>query len=104
MSRIRIVFVAVVSIVLVATAVGAITDRSHHPHPTARPAAIVRSVSLVTVASPTAPSSDFDVNAFVGVLSRLDPGVADQLIRALSPADRAALATEITTTVGLSAG
>jgi len=96
-------FVAVVSIVLVATAVGAVANGGHHRHPSARPA-IVRSGAPVAVTPSTAPSSDFDVNAFVDVLGRVDPGVANQLIRSLSPADRAALGTELETSVGLRAG
>jgi hypothetical protein len=101
MSRIRTVFVAVVLIVLVATAVGATANRGHHRHP---PAAVVRSGAPVVGTPPAPPSVDFDASTFVNILSRVDPAIANQLIKALSPADRAALATEIQTSVGLGAG
>jgi hypothetical protein len=104
MSRIRRVFVAIVSIVVVATAVGATANRGHHRHPPARPAAVVRSGAPVVATPPAPPSADFDARAFVNALTRVDPAIANQLIKTMSPADRAALATEIQTSVGLSAG
>jgi hypothetical protein len=81
MSRIRKVFVAVVSIVLVATDVGAVTSRGNHRHPPARPAAVVRSGALV-VATPLAPpSADSDASTFVNLLTRFDPTIANQTDR-----------------------
>jgi hypothetical protein len=104
MSRIRRVFVAVVLIVLVATAVGVTANRGHHRHPPTQPAAVVHSGAPVVGTPPAPPSADFDASTFVNTLSRVDPAIANQLIKALSPADRAALATEIQTSVGLGAG
>jgi len=104
MSRTRRAFVAVVSIILVATAAGALVSGGSHHHPV-RPAAVVRSLAPATVATAEpAPSGEFDAEAFEALLTRIDPRIANQLIGALSPADRAALANEIETKVGLSAG
>jgi hypothetical protein len=103
MSRIRMTFVAVASVVILATTAGALVNRgSHHRRP-APPAGLVRNVAPAA-ASAASPSADFDTDAFLTLLTRIDPTVANQVIGALSSADRAALATNLETRTGLAAG
>ena len=52
---------------------------------------------------PASASADFDAGRFLALLSRINPTVANQLVGALSPADRAALATDLQTSTGLAA-
>jgi hypothetical protein len=103
MSRIRRAFVAVVSVVILATAVGAVASRGSHHRPPVRPAGLVRSAAP-TAAPSASPSADFDADAFLALLTRIDPTVANQLMGALSSADRAALAANLETRTGLAAG
>jgi len=103
MSRIRGAFVAVVSVVILATAVGAVVNRGSHHRPPVRPAGLVRSAAPTAVPS-ASPSADFDADAFLALLTRIDPTVANQLMGVLSSADRAALARNLETRTGLAAG
>jgi hypothetical protein len=103
MSRIRRAFVAGVSVVILAAAVGAVANRGSHHRPLVRPAGVVRNVAPATVPS-ASPSADFDADTFLALLTRIDPTVANQLMGALSSADRAALATNLETRTGLAAG
>jgi hypothetical protein len=102
MSRTARAFVAVVSIVGVATAFTVLTNPSSH-HRLAPVATVVRTAP--PAASPAAPpSAEFAAETFLSLLTRVDPSVATRLINALSPADRAALAIDIETRTGLAAG
>jgi hypothetical protein len=102
MSRIPRAFVAVVLIVVVATAVGVLTNPSRN-HPPAPVATVVRTAPPAASPAPP-PSAAFEAETFLNLLTRVDPAVATQLINALSPADRAALAADIETRTGLAAG
>jgi hypothetical protein len=103
MSRTRRAFVAVVSVVILATAVGAVANGDSHHRPPVRPAGLVRSAAPVAVPS-ASPNADFDADTFLALLTRIDPTVANQLMGALSSTDRAALATNLETRTGLAAG
>jgi hypothetical protein len=52
---------------------------------------------------PASPSAEFDAGRFLALLSRIDPIIANQLVGALSPAARAALANDLETSTGLAA-
>jgi hypothetical protein len=105
MSKIRRPFVALlaaVAIVVIATAVVVVANPSHHRHAPAT--AVVHVVTPEAAASPTQPGADFEADAFLNLLTRVDPAIANQLVNALSPADRVALVTQVQISTGLAAG
>ena len=104
MSKIRRAFVAFVSIVVVAAAMGAVINRGNRHHLPARPAAVVRNVAPAAATPPVPSSADFAADAFLDLMTPVDPTMANQLLDALSSADRAAIANDLETRTGLSAG
>jgi hypothetical protein len=75
-------------------------DRDHHGG--ARPASIVHTLlpAAATAPAPT-PSAAFDADTFLNALTHVDGNTANELIDALSPADRAALATDVKDHIGV---
>jgi hypothetical protein len=104
MSKIRRTLMAVVSIVLVVAAASAIVNRANRHRQPARPAAAVSNVAPAAATPPLPPNADFDADPFLVLLTRLDPTTANQLVDDLSSADRAVLATDLETRIGLSVG
>lgn len=102
MSKIRRAIVAIVSVVVLAAAVAAITNPGRHHRPA--PAAAVRVITPTPATPPGSPAADFHTDTFLKLLTHVDPSIATQLINALSPADRAALANQVETRIGLAAG
>jgi hypothetical protein len=99
----RKILVIVTSIAAAAVVVAALTLSSSH-HRTARPASIVRTVVPAAAGQPPTPSATFDADGFLNALTRVDRNLAHQLIDALSPADRAALAADVSDRVGAAVG
>jgi hypothetical protein len=101
MSKIRNAFVAVVLIAVAAGAVGLLTNPGPH-HRTAPFATVVRAAPA-PASPPSPPSSTFDAETFLNLMTRVEPAVATQLINSSSPADRAALAADVQLRIGLAA-
>ena len=104
MSKIRKALVAVVSVVVVAAAMGAVINRGNRHQVPARQAAVVRNVAAAEATRPVPSSADFAADTFLNLITHVDPTMANELVDALSSADRAVLATELETRTGLAAG
>jgi len=101
MRRVVVLVTAIAVVVVVAVA---LTVSTHH-HGPVRPASVVRTaVPAAAPAPPPTPSATFDADAFLSALTRVDGTVANQLIDALSPADRAALANDVNDRIGAAMG
>jgi hypothetical protein len=103
MSKTRRAIVAIVSIVVLVAAVVAIANPGRHHRP-APAAAAVRVITPAAATPPASPAAGFETDAFLNLLTRVDPSIATQLINAVSPADRAALGAQVKTRIGLAAG
>jgi len=100
----RRVVVLVTSIAVVVVVAVALTVSTSH-HGPVRPAGVIRTAVPATApAPPPTPSATFDADAFLNALTRVDGTVANQLIDALSPADRAALANDVNDRIGAAMG
>jgi hypothetical protein len=95
--RTRHALIVVTPFVLIITvALAALTSSNHHRNPAPR-ANIVRTLTTGSATAPTpSPSPTFDPDAVLNILTQMDPNLADRLINAMSPSDRAALAIDVT--------
>jgi hypothetical protein len=93
----------VMSVAVVAIVAAALTLSGSHHHK-GRPVSIVRTVVPAAAGQPPTPSAAFDAEGFLNALTRVARNLADQLIDALSPADRAALAADASDRIGAAVG